>query len=188
MHTLNLGCIFITLRESRAAINDLDVILHGCMLQIIYTMVFHVTRLNNLALHIRLFNPFNSKNRGINITSITFIYVILFHFQLYLHYVINGRRLMYYLRPREHKFHTVQIQTAQQSPNWKYKKRIHSYWNIHKMCLVSCNLITHYNSPYPTYFIKHSKVFKVLFYYFQQVCTSLKQYQALYDLNLFYCS
>ena len=138
--------------------------------------------LNNLTLHLPLFNPFNSKNRGINITSITFIYVILFHFRIYLHYVINGRRLMYYLRPREYKFHTIQIQITQQSPNWKYKKRIHSYWNIHKMCLVSCNRIIHYNSPYPTYFIRHSKVFKVLFYYFQQVCTSLKQYQALYDI------
>ena len=33
----NLGCSFITLIESRTIINDLGVILHGFMLQIIYT-------------------------------------------------------------------------------------------------------------------------------------------------------
>ena len=37
----------IFLWESRAIINNLDVILHGIMLQIIYTMVFRVKRLNN---------------------------------------------------------------------------------------------------------------------------------------------
>jgi hypothetical protein len=37
-------------------INDLDVILHGFMLHIIYTTVFRVKRFNNLTLHIRLLN------------------------------------------------------------------------------------------------------------------------------------
>ena len=36
LHTLNLGCNFMTLRES-ARINGLDVMLDGFMLQIMYT-------------------------------------------------------------------------------------------------------------------------------------------------------
>ena len=48
MHILNLGC--------RGIINDLDVIVHGFMLQITYITVFSVKRLANV------------ENRGINIT------------------------------------------------------------------------------------------------------------------------
>jgi hypothetical protein len=44
------------LSESCEIINELDVILHGFMLQIIYTTVFRVKRFNNLTLHIRLLN------------------------------------------------------------------------------------------------------------------------------------
>ena len=43
------GLYFITIREP-CNNNDIDVILHGFMLQIIYTMVFRVKRLNNLML------------------------------------------------------------------------------------------------------------------------------------------
>jgi len=60
LHTLNLDCSFITLRE-RAVINNLDVILYGFMLQIIYTTVFPVERFNNLKLSVRLFNCFTRK-------------------------------------------------------------------------------------------------------------------------------
>ena len=64
-HTLNLGCSVINLREPRnIIINNLDVILHGFMLQIFYTLVFRVKRLNNRTGSVR----FNSENRGINNT------------------------------------------------------------------------------------------------------------------------
>ena len=43
-------------------------ILDGIMFQIIYTVVFRVKRLNNLAHRVRLFLPINSKTRGIDIT------------------------------------------------------------------------------------------------------------------------
>ena len=49
VHPLNL---ILLLSESCAIINDLEVILHGCMLQIIYITVFPVKQLNNLALSI----------------------------------------------------------------------------------------------------------------------------------------
>ena len=45
MHSFPL--IFLLLSESRAVINDLDVILHGFMLQIIYTTVFRVKQSSN---------------------------------------------------------------------------------------------------------------------------------------------
>ena len=45
-------------------------ILHVFMLQIIYTTVFQVKQLNNLTLHVRLFN---SENGGINITYVRLI-------------------------------------------------------------------------------------------------------------------
>jgi len=48
--------VVVLLSESRAIISDLDVILHGFILQIIYTTVFRVKRLNNFTLRIRLFN------------------------------------------------------------------------------------------------------------------------------------
>ena len=44
----NLAVVLL-LTGSRAIINDLDVILHGFMLQIIHIMVFQVKRLNNLS-------------------------------------------------------------------------------------------------------------------------------------------
>jgi hypothetical protein len=44
LHTLNLGCSFITLKEPC----DLEVILDGFKLQTIYTMAFPVQWLNNL--------------------------------------------------------------------------------------------------------------------------------------------
>jgi hypothetical protein len=64
LHTL-IWAVVLLLSESRAIINDLDVILHGFMLQIISTTVFRVEWLHNLMLHVR---SFNSENRGINIT------------------------------------------------------------------------------------------------------------------------
>jgi hypothetical protein len=59
--TLIIWSVVLLLSESSAIINDLNVILHGFMLQIIYTMVFRVKRLNNLTLHIRLFNCLTRK-------------------------------------------------------------------------------------------------------------------------------
>jgi hypothetical protein len=44
--------VVLLLSESCAVINDLDVILHGFMLQIIYTTVFRVKRLNHVNLKI----------------------------------------------------------------------------------------------------------------------------------------
>jgi hypothetical protein len=49
---VNLGCSFITLR--RAIINDLDVILYGLMLQILYTKIFRVKRLSNRTVRVRI--------------------------------------------------------------------------------------------------------------------------------------
>ena len=54
--------VALLLSESRAIINDLDVILHGFILQIIYTTFFRVKWLNNPTLYVGLFNY------GINIT------------------------------------------------------------------------------------------------------------------------
>jgi hypothetical protein len=48
--------VVLLLLESRSIINDLDVILHGFMSQIIYSTVFRVKRLNNLTIRVRLFN------------------------------------------------------------------------------------------------------------------------------------
>jgi len=42
LYTLYLGCNVLVLLERRAIINDLDVILHGFMLQIIYTTFFEL--------------------------------------------------------------------------------------------------------------------------------------------------
>jgi hypothetical protein len=58
--------VVLLLSESHPIINDLDVILHGFMLQIIYTTVF--PELNNLTLHVQLFN---SENRDTNIAYTT---------------------------------------------------------------------------------------------------------------------
>ena len=54
--TLYIWAVVLLLTESRVIINDLDVILHGLMLQIIYTTNFRAKRLHNLVLHIQLFN------------------------------------------------------------------------------------------------------------------------------------
>jgi hypothetical protein len=43
--TLLIWAVVVLLSESRAIINDLDVILHCFMLQIIYTTVFQANRL-----------------------------------------------------------------------------------------------------------------------------------------------
>jgi hypothetical protein len=54
LHTLNLGCRFITLREPyNNQWPKCDIA--GLILQIIYTAVFRVKRLNNLTLHVRMF-------------------------------------------------------------------------------------------------------------------------------------
>ena len=42
VHFRNMGCTILLPSESRAIINDLDLILHGFMLQIIYTTIFRV--------------------------------------------------------------------------------------------------------------------------------------------------
>ena len=42
-----MWAVVLLLSESRTIINDLDVILHGFLLQIIYTTVFRVKQLNN---------------------------------------------------------------------------------------------------------------------------------------------
>ena len=57
LHTLKRCCtVYLLLSESSAKINDLDVILHGFMLQII-----------NITLRVRLFNRvYNTENHGIN--------------------------------------------------------------------------------------------------------------------------
>jgi hypothetical protein len=55
-YTLYIWNVVLLLSESRAIINDLDDILHGFMLQIIYTTVFRVKRLKNITLGVRLFN------------------------------------------------------------------------------------------------------------------------------------
>ena len=46
--------VVLLLPERRAIINDLDVILQGFVLQIIYTTVFRVKHLNNLTPRVRL--------------------------------------------------------------------------------------------------------------------------------------
>jgi hypothetical protein len=60
MHTLNLGCSLL-LSENCAIINDVDVLLHGFMLHIIYTTIFRAKRLNNFMGHVRLFNRLTRK-------------------------------------------------------------------------------------------------------------------------------
>ena len=50
-----------TLNKASLFINDLDVILHGCMLQNNYTTVFLVKRLNNLKFRVRLLNGLTRK-------------------------------------------------------------------------------------------------------------------------------
>jgi len=52
--TLLIWAVVFLLSESHAIINDLDVTLHGFMLQIIYATVFRVKWLDNLALHAQL--------------------------------------------------------------------------------------------------------------------------------------
>ena len=57
LHTLNLGCSFITLREPcNKQRPRYDIAWLHVNLQIIYSTVFQVKRLNNLVLHVRLFN------------------------------------------------------------------------------------------------------------------------------------
>ena len=46
--TLLIWALVLLLSVSHAIINDLDVILHGFMLQVIYSTIFLVKRLNNL--------------------------------------------------------------------------------------------------------------------------------------------
>ena len=67
LHTLNLGSCFITLREpcnnqrprcDIAWLNVTNHLYHG----------FRVKRLNNITLHVRLFNHLTRKKRGINVT------------------------------------------------------------------------------------------------------------------------
>ena len=58
-----IHAVVLLLSESRTIINDLDVILHGFMLQIIYTTVFRDKWLNILTVRF----SFNSENRGLNI-------------------------------------------------------------------------------------------------------------------------
>ena len=55
---MQIWAIVLLLSESSVIINDLDVILHGIMLQIIYTTVFPL-----------IVYRFNSEIRGINITK-----------------------------------------------------------------------------------------------------------------------
>jgi hypothetical protein len=62
--TLYIWAVDVLLSESRAIINDLDMILHGFMLQIIYTTDFRGKGLNTLCVQL-----FNSENRDINITN-----------------------------------------------------------------------------------------------------------------------
>jgi hypothetical protein len=50
-----------TLNKAYLFINDLDVILHGCMLQNNYTTVFLVKRLSNLKFRVRLLNGLTRK-------------------------------------------------------------------------------------------------------------------------------
>jgi hypothetical protein len=70
LHTSNLGCSFNSLRESCNNQRPRCMILHGFMLQIIYTTVFRVKLLNNLMLHVQ---PFSLENRGINVTHLRYI-------------------------------------------------------------------------------------------------------------------
>jgi hypothetical protein len=60
LRTLNLGCSLL-LSENCAIINDVDVLLHGFMLHIIYTTIFRAKRLNNFMGHVRLFNRLTRK-------------------------------------------------------------------------------------------------------------------------------
>jgi len=59
MHIINLGCSLL-LSESRATINDLDVILRDLMLQIIYIKVFRVKRFSDI---------------GVQLNSLSFIWI-----------------------------------------------------------------------------------------------------------------
>ena len=60
LHTL-IWAVILLLSENRAVINDLDVILHGFILQITYNTVFRANRLNNIMLLVRLFNRLTLK-------------------------------------------------------------------------------------------------------------------------------
>ena len=55
LHTLNLGCSFITIREP-CSNQQLKCVITGFMLQIIYNTGVRVKQLTNLMLHVRLFN------------------------------------------------------------------------------------------------------------------------------------
>jgi len=57
--TLEIWAVVLLLSESRALINDLYVMLHGFMLQIIYTTIFRVNRLNNRKTVVYIFNVLN---------------------------------------------------------------------------------------------------------------------------------
>jgi hypothetical protein len=59
--TLKIWAVVLLLSESRAIINDLHMILHSFMLQIIYTTVFRVKRLSNRTLLVQLFNRLTRK-------------------------------------------------------------------------------------------------------------------------------
>ena len=60
LYTL-IWSLVVLLSESHAIINDLDVIVHGFMLQIIYTTVLRVKWIRNLTPRVRLFNHLTGK-------------------------------------------------------------------------------------------------------------------------------
>ena len=60
-YTPKIWAVGLLLSESHAIIKDLDVILHVFMLHIIYTTVFRIKQLNNITLHVRLFNRLAQK-------------------------------------------------------------------------------------------------------------------------------
>jgi hypothetical protein len=88
--TLEICAVVLLLSESRAIINDLDVILHGFMLQVIYTTVFRVTvkRLSNLRLRVRLSNRLIRKT----VVKIILVLVILIYniLSLSIYYKLRG--------------------------------------------------------------------------------------------------
>jgi hypothetical protein len=59
--TLKIMAVVLLLSKIRAIISNLDVILHGFMVQIIYTTDFRVKRLNILTFRVRLFNRLTRK-------------------------------------------------------------------------------------------------------------------------------
>jgi hypothetical protein len=56
MHSCYNMSLYQLLSESRANLNDLDMILHGFMLQIIYTTVFRVKQLSDFTFRVQLFS------------------------------------------------------------------------------------------------------------------------------------